>query len=154
MNVRLANFRDVAVIEELARRGAGAAVWTPEQYAQIIANSSYVLLVGEDDAGGVLGFVVGQFILDELEIQNIAVEAGSTRGGLGSRLLEDLENIATARKAGRLVLEVRESNTVARKFYEKQGFREVGLRKKYYRDPDEAAVLYRKNLRTAAPENA
>lgn len=154
MNVRPANSPDIQAIDELARHTVGAAVWTRGQYVQIIESEAYVLLVSEDDAGRVLGFVVGQFIVDELEIQNIAVEAGSQRDGLGSRLLQELEKIGAQKNAGSLVLEVRESNTVARKFYEKHGFREVGQREKYYRGPEETAVLYQKNLRTAAPENA
>jgi ribosomal-protein-alanine acetyltransferase len=154
MNVRQANSRDVEAIDELARQSAGAAAWTREQYAQIIDNSAYAVLVVEDTAERLFGFVIGQFIVDELEIQNIAVEPTSRERGLGSRLLFQLESVAGMHKASNLILEVRESNTAARKFYEKHGFREVGRRQKYYRNPEEAAVLYRKNLRTAAPENA
>ena len=67
------------------------------------------------------------------------------RKGLGQQLLDAL--LAAARETSSSVfLEVRESNGAARSLYEKAGFQQTGLRKSYYKDPAENAILYRLRL--------
>jgi ribosomal-protein-alanine N-acetyltransferase len=80
---------------------------------------------------------------DEWEIENIAVAQSSQRRGLGSALLQRLLEEARTEKAQSILLEVRESNLVARTFYEKFFFSEYGRRAGYYHNPSESAILYR-----------
>jgi [ribosomal protein S18]-alanine N-acetyltransferase len=89
------------------------------------------------------GFIIARTVGVEWEIENIAIAAKARRCGLGTRLLGELLDLARARGAEAVFLEVRESNRAARALYEKWSFREDGRRKKYYKDPEEDAILYR-----------
>ena len=82
-------------------------------------------------------------VAEEWEIENIAIAGSARRRGLGTRLLGELLDLARAKGAEAVFLEVRESNRVARALYEKWAFLESGRRRRYYKDPEEDAILYR-----------
>ena len=90
-----------------------------------------------DDAGAVGG---------EGGINNIAVDPGFRRSGVGTALLSGLIRAGTEEGLSRLCLEVRASNTAAVSLYEKNGFHRVGARRGYYTAPKEDAVLFDKDL--------
>jgi len=92
------------------------------------------------------GYVVAWLAADEAEIANLAV-APSLRGGrVGARLLDAALAELMVRGAGTVYLEVRESNAAARRLYASRGFEEVGRRRKYYRRPQEDALVLRRDL--------
>ena len=68
------------------------------------------------------------------------------RNGVAQRLLEALILELKSREINSLALEVRASNLAAQKLYEKNGFQQVGCRKKYYVNPQEDALILRKEL--------
>ena len=72
---------------------------------------------------------------------NIALTAAQRGRGLGRILMKKLMHAAAARGAERMTLEVRMSNTPAIRLYEGLGFSAVGVRRKYYQDNDEDAIL-------------
>ncbi len=80
-------------------------------------------------------------VMDEAHISNIAIHPEYRRRGLGKRLLVHLLEEAVARGASAATLEVRESNLAARKMYEGFGFRVVAVRKHYYSDENEDALV-------------
>ena len=92
------------------------------------------------------GFLIVRGVASEWEIENIAIAATSRRRGLGTRLLREFLKTARSRGATAVYLDVRESNTSARRLYEKCAFSENGRRPNYYRDPEEAAILFRLDL--------
>jgi ribosomal-protein-alanine N-acetyltransferase len=73
---------------------------------------------------------------------------------MGSQLLTAMLERARVEGCHEMLLEVRASNTPARKLYEKHGFREAGLRRGYYGNPTEDAVLLKLEIPKAALENA
>ena len=83
---------------------------------------------------------------EECEVANLAIDPSRRSDGLGAFLLDAL--LLQARAEGLLVifLEVRESNTRARRLYESRSFHEVGRRTKYYRHPEEDALIFRRDL--------
>jgi ribosomal-protein-alanine N-acetyltransferase len=87
--------------------------------------------------------VIARVLGDEWEIENIAIAGTARRRGLGTRLLGELLDMARARGAAAIFLEVRESNQAARALYEKWAFLESGRRPIYYKNPPEDAILYR-----------
>lgn len=89
-----------------------------------------------DCNGTVRGFVIYSQVLDEATILNIAVDANSQRSGLGGKLLRAALRQMKYSGIARCMLEVRYSNTPARKLYEAHGFELDGLRKNYYPDSD------------------
>ena len=92
------------------------------------------------------GFLILSTVLDEAEIIEVAVSENLRRCGLGSELMNEVFDWCQKNGISQIFLEVRESNFPARAYYKKFGFVEDGVRKNYYRDPVENAVLMSKKL--------
>jgi ribosomal-protein-alanine N-acetyltransferase len=88
-----------------------------------------------------LGFIVARIAADEMEILNLGVSYRTRRRGIASKLLAASIAEGKRRGASRAFLEVRESDSGARAFYQSQGFQEAGRRKLYYSHPFEDALL-------------
>jgi len=134
-------------MRQLEQQAETAAHWSAEQYDALLAADAQariaIVAAEESDDAFKYGFLVARCVPDEWEIENIIVEAGSHRRGVGSSLVREL--LAEARTAGAVsvILEVRESNRAALRLYESIGFKLEGRRRNYYRDPAEDALLYR-----------
>ena len=89
----------------------------------------------------IVGYALFWVLPDEVDIHNIAVHASFRRQGIGQALLQHVAAEARSRNASRVTLEVRVSNIAAQKLYESVGFTRTGLRKGYYSDDGEDAVL-------------
>lgn len=89
----------------------------------------------------VVGYVGVWLMVDEAHIVAIAVRESYRRKGLGERLLYDAIELALANKQESVTLEVRRSNTSAQALYEKYRFLNVGVRKRYYSDNHEDAIV-------------
>ena len=126
--------------------------WTRDMYVAELQNPSVsYLLVAKDPSGRVVGFCGFWCVVDELHINNLAVLPECRRQGIASKILGHV--FAEGRRAGaaRATLEVRRSNETAQRLYERFGFAVAGVRRGYYRQPDEdALVLWRDGL----PENS
>ena len=89
----------------------------------------------------VVGYCILYYVLDEGEIARIAMAPSARGKGFGRRLLEFTAKQCAQLQVTRLLLDVRESNVTARAFYSAFGFREDGIRKRFYENPQEDAVL-------------
>ena len=89
----------------------------------------------------VVGYVGVWLMVDEAHIVAIAVRESYRRKGLGERLLYDAIELALANEQESVTLEVRRSNTGAQALYEKYRFLNVGVRKRYYSDNHEDAIV-------------
>jgi ribosomal-protein-alanine N-acetyltransferase len=141
--IRSAALNDVPAILAIERQAPSAAHWTPEQYNKRVGSG--VVLVAKEATGEarqLCGFLCAKALVGEWEIENVVVAAGFFRRGIANALLCELVRRAGNGAASAILLEVRESNLPARSLYEKRGFREVGRRRLYYRDPVEDAMLY------------
>ena len=94
----------------------------------------------------VAGFINVRIVNGEVYINNIAVSQPFRRMGFGKGLLLSLEDAARSENASFITLEVRESNFAAISLYASLGYKTVGKRKGFYRDPVENAVLMTKYL--------
>ena len=137
--IRSAALNDVSAILSLEQQAPGAAHWRADQYNKLF--DSGIILVAEE-TGKLCGFVCAQAVAGEWEIENVVVAAEFLRRGIAQELVRTLIQLAQHEAASAVLLEVRESNLPARRLYEKHGFREVGRRRMYYRDPAEDAILY------------
>jgi ribosomal-protein-alanine N-acetyltransferase len=88
-----------------------------------------------------VGFVGTWFMVDEAHITGIAVSSAYRGHGLGELLLMGAIDMAIRRRARVVTLETRVSNNVARSLYEKYGFHVSGMRKRYYADNNEDALI-------------
>jgi ribosomal-protein-alanine acetyltransferase len=88
-----------------------------------------------------IAYVIGRLIAPEAEIYRVAVRTDKRRRGIGYRLLDYAIKTERGRGLESVFLEVRESNVPARNLYRAHGFREISLRKNYYHNPTENAVI-------------
>ena len=145
MLVRAAIPADLPDLLALDRATPAAAHWSEAEYQRLFTeDTGHITLVIEEDY--VQGFVVARDLGPEWEIENIAVAEAVRRRGLGERLVRELLSLASGRGAQGVFLEVRESNGPARALYSKMGFVETGRRESYYTNPEEDALLYKKNV--------
>jgi [ribosomal protein S18]-alanine N-acetyltransferase len=142
--IRSATTADLPAMMALEKHAVTASHWSAEHYQQIFALSDpcRLALVLEEQSI-VLGFLVARALYPEWEIENLAIAASAQRRGLGTRLLREFLDLTRRQGTPAVFLEVRESNLAARGLYEKRGFIESGRRKRYYRNPEEDAILYR-----------
>lgn len=106
-------------------------------------------------SGRVIGYAGMWLIFDEAQVTNIAVHPDYRGNHIGRSLLMELIRRAVLNGAVKITLEVRPSNGVARHLYTTLGFVEEGLRKKYYTDNNEDAIImwwYAENVGAARPE--
>lgn len=114
--------------------------WSRDGFLQTMEKDENIYLVWDWD-GDVIGYCGLWGVLEEGQITNVAVGDSYRRKGIGTSLLKHL--IAAGREAGltAFTLEVRESNESAIRLYEKLGFQKAGIRKKFYRQPEENAFI-------------
>ena len=143
LSIRVAAVADLPAMMELEKRAATAAHWSAAQYEALFSAShpERVALILEE--AELQGFVIARVLAEEWEIENVAIAGSARRRGLGTRLLGELLDLAREKGAAAVFLEVRESSRAARALYEKWAFLESGRRRRYYKDPEEDAILYR-----------
>ncbi|MDD2332620.1 MAG: ribosomal protein S18-alanine N-acetyltransferase [Candidatus Cloacimonetes bacterium] len=111
--------------------------WPLVAFESCYAEDSYVLFL----EGKVIGYVCLSVVLDECSIMNIAICHAQQGKGRGELLLRRVITLMQERSVRYIYLDVRVSNVPARSLYEKMGFRKIGLRKNYYNNPDEDAIV-------------
>lgn len=123
--------------------------WSSAAFAELLESSHGFGLVAANRAG-VGGYLIARAVASEAEILNLAVAPAYRRLGLGRRLLDQAIVRLGQRGAREFFLEVREGNFAARELYRACGFRTVGARARYYRNPVEDALVLRLELPAGA----
>jgi ribosomal-protein-alanine N-acetyltransferase len=115
--------------------------WPPHAYRSELETNrlAHYIVARYDDQ--LVGFAGMWLMVDEAHITTFAVRRTWRRQGVGERLLLALLDLAQARGAREATLEVRPSNHPARRLYEKYGFALVGVRRRYYSDDNEDALI-------------
>jgi [ribosomal protein S18]-alanine N-acetyltransferase len=140
--IRSATAEDIPAILAIEQKAEHAAHWPEERYREMFeSEDSQRLILIIEERGTVQGFVIGQPLDQECEIENLVVASDARRQGLGSKLLQGLIDAANHVRVTAFFLEVRESNLAARALYNGAGFVENGRRKRYYREPEEDGIL-------------
>ena len=114
--------------------------WSRDAFASEMNNVAARYLVAEKD-GRIIGFAGAWIILDESHITNIAVYKEERGQGIGRKLTEGLMQYLSNLGAAYATLEVRKSNEVAQNLYKSLGFIKLGVRKRYYEDNGEDALI-------------
>jgi len=122
---------------------------TPWSYDAFISElklrntKALVALLSAEEGERVAGYILGRFAADEMEITNLAVHPELRRRGIARALLWHLVERVRSRGIKKIFLEVRENNKPAIRLYEKFGFKKVGIRRGYYVDTGEDALVMR-----------
>ena len=140
MFCRLMRAEDVARVVEI-EASAFTSPWRADTFHALLEPPGAELWVLDDGDGEVIGYFVLWCILDQGELANIAVDRDYRGRGYGRLLLEQVLDVARSRKVEDLYLEVRISNEQAADLYRRFGFEDVGVRRDYYDNPKEDALL-------------
>jgi [ribosomal protein S18]-alanine N-acetyltransferase len=144
-SVRRFRAEDARAVTAIVDESPEAAIWSRASYVKFAQEDTSLALVSES-GGRISGFLVGRLVGVQAEVLNMAVLASHRRKAEGSALLGAALAEFALSAVKHVYLEVRESNSGAIAFYERHGFAKTGLRKGYYRNPDEGAITMEKNL--------
>jgi ribosomal-protein-alanine N-acetyltransferase len=133
---------DLAAIERIERR-AYPTPWSRSMFAGEIAKQSSICLgaVDEDEGDRLVGYLIISRYADAWHIMNVAVDEDYRRRGIATRLLNRLFELTSTDDRRGYTLEVRVSNDHAIKLYESLGFVSRGVRRGYYTDNREDALI-------------
>lgn len=126
--------------------------WTEQMFIDSLS-SKYTQAIGAFHEDRLVGYIMWIFAGDCFEILNVATEPDMRRRGIARRMIELLSGYAAESGIQSILLEVRQSNTPARTLYESMGFRAVGVRKNYYKNPTENAILMDRAVEKGFKEN-
>ena len=145
MFIRLATQEDISSIAEL--ENSVSSPWSKSQIAAEFAHSAAIILVSTTSkSDSITGWCSLRYIVPEADLLKIAVHPDHRRTRLGEQLLQEALKHTAAAACRVIFLEVRAQNHPARNLYLKLGFEELGIRKNYYKQPDDDAILYRKKV--------
>ena len=139
-NMRPEHISQVAELEKIC---FGTEAWSENSIASELDNELSLWIVALD-GDRVLGYVGSQTVCGETDMMNIAVHPDYRRQKLATGLITGLIGALALRGSHSLTLEVRASNASAIAMYTLYGFKQIGLRKNYYRRPKEDALILRK----------
>lgn len=138
--VRAAELRDAAEIAAIEKL-CFSSPWSLESIEyEIAVNNLALYVVGEVD-GKIVGYVGIWLIVDEGHITNVAVHPDWRRRHIGEAIIKTLIDVTEKNGVTAHTLEVRASNIAAQKLYEKFGFKADGIRRSYYEDNGEDAII-------------
>ena len=135
--------KHVAQVAELEKICFGTAAWSEKSIASELNNALSLWIVAVEDEK-VLGYVGSQTVMGETDMMNVAVHPDYRKQGIATGLITELIGALKKRESHCLTLEVRASNEPAKNLYKMLDFEEIGIRKNYYRNPREDALILRK----------
>lgn len=145
ISIRKAVLADAAGMAHLEAT-AGDVRWSHAQILDELTKpvSRYWVASVPDVGEDIVGYVGGWLIPPELQVSNIVIHPAHRCRGIGRQLLEHLLSEASAEGCRHATLEVRSANQHAQSLYRRVGFQETGRRARFYRDPEDDAVLMQK----------
>ena len=141
MEIRRLSIQDLDAIVEI-ENAVYPTPWSRSMFAGELAKPSSLSL-GAFDAqeGGLVAYLIVSRYVDAWHIMNVAVHPESRRQGVASRLLDELFELTSGDPRRGYTLEVRVSNATAIALYERFGFEPSGIRRGYYTDNREDALI-------------
>jgi ribosomal-protein-alanine N-acetyltransferase len=121
--------------------------WTPGQIKEELTLAhGWQFVATQIHPPNVLGYIFGSICIDEAEIRKFAVTKEARRQGLGRKLLAHSLSFLQSQNINTCFLELRESNAEALRIYSLFEFKKIGVRKSYYNNPNEHAIILKKQI--------
>ncbi len=141
--IRKASLKDASNMAELDRI-CFAQPWSRQAFEEELNDNSAAFYLVAEVSGTIIGYVGQWEIVGEGHITNVAVHPGYRNLGIGTKMLRELIGLSSEKGIGCHTLEVRKSNEEAISLYKKFGFKIAGIRKEYYADNlEDALILWR-----------
>jgi ribosomal-protein-alanine N-acetyltransferase len=120
--------------------------WSPASFKTEINKKDNINLVAENSEKKICGYLFSFIAADIIEINSIAVNPNYQRKGIAQKLIKEIEKIGINNNVSEIRLEVREKNLPAISLYKKCGFKICWIRKNYYSNSDENALIMTKKI--------
>jgi [ribosomal protein S18]-alanine N-acetyltransferase len=115
--------------------------WSREAFYNELYNNKFAVYIVLEEAEKIIGYCGAWIVIDEAHVTNVAIMPSHRGKKLGEALLRKMISIAKEMGAKSMTLEVRVTNHVAQSLYRKFGFQNGGIRKNYYSDNQEDALV-------------
>lgn len=122
-----------------------SGLWSRQSLEEAVDNEDYICLIREEEER-IVGYCILLISYETAELCQIAVDRENRQRGSGARLLDAGVKAVCERGAQHMLLEVRAGNGPAIALYDKFGFQKIHIRKNYYQDPVEDALILEKDL--------
>ena len=142
--VRRMTMEDGAAVAEMEHQLFPDA-WSEKSILETLEQTNTICLIAEK-AGRTAGYLLAYTAADEAEIARIAVVKELQRQGAARALLAELESVCGSEGVKKILLDVRSGNGAARALYSSTGFKEDGIRQRFYENPVEDAILMSREL--------
>ena len=142
--VRRMTMEDGAAVAEMEHQLFSDA-WSEKSILETLEQTNTICLIAEK-AGRTAGYLLAYTAADEAEIARIAVVKELQRQGAARALLAELESVCGSEGIKKILLDVRSGNGAARALYTSTGFKEDGIRQRFYENPVEDAILMSREL--------
>ena len=153
LELRRLDLGDLDAIERI-ERASYPTPWSRSMFASELAKPSSLSFGAVDETGMLVGYLVLSRYVDAWHIMNVAVAPERRRQGIASALLQRLLELTKDDSLRGYTLEVRVSNLGAIRLYERFGFRRKGIRRGYYTDNREDALIMWRDADSADAESA
>jgi ribosomal-protein-alanine N-acetyltransferase len=140
LEFRRLSARDLAAVDRIERLSYPTP-WSRSMFAGELSKPSSLCLGAFDEEERLHGYLIASRYVDAWHVMNVAVDPESRRNGIGTALLRRLFELTAAEGRRGYTLEVRVSNAAAIRLYERVGFRARGVRRAYYTDNREDALI-------------
>ena len=137
--IRQMTEEDVAAVAALEEENFSRP-WSYDAFLKTLSDENYIVIIAKE-TDALLGYCVLLCTGEEADITNVCTALAARGKGVATEMLTVLMEAGKSQGVREFFLEVRESNVPARGLYTKLGFEEIGLRKNYYEEPREHAVL-------------
>ena len=139
LEIRRLSLGDLDDVEAIEKRAYGTP-WSRSMFASELAKPASICL-GAFEGERLVGYVINSRYVDAWHVMNVAVSPSHQRRGIATQLLEHLFDLTRDDERRGYTLEVRISNADAIRLYEKLGFERRGIRRGYYTDNREDALI-------------
>ena len=135
---------DAALAAKLEKEAFNGNAWTQKDFEDTL-KLDYSYYVGAKIDGELVGMAGASLIAGDAYISNVSVRKNLRREGIGLKLMGELMELLKAKGALAYTLEVRSKNTAAINLYKKMGFETEGIRKDFYSEPaDDALIMWKR----------
>jgi [ribosomal protein S18]-alanine N-acetyltransferase len=145
LTFRLMSEEDINDVLEIEHKSF-ATPWSREAFFNELTHNQFALYVVLEEDNKVIGYCGAWIVVDEAHITNVALLPEYRGRKLGEALMRQLMELASEKGAITMTLEVRVSNFTAQSLYRKLGFQNGAIRKNYYTDNQEDALVMWVNL--------
>ena len=147
ITIRKMEKADLPQVMKIEEEAYGEHHWSKDSFCNELENNLSVYFSAVDENGDLVGYLGAWLIFEEAHITTIAVKPDHKKQGIADRLMIELIDVCYNNMVKFITLEVRVSNIPALGLYSKWGFKDVGVRKGYYQDNNEdALIMFTENI--------